>query len=127
MTDKADIQKPFLYSYTTGPVVCETVLGLAFGLLKKSELENDIITDTREGTVKYRNSILAEAPGNEEKCRQSILDAFKELLQSSEFEQVKNSYQYLNECAVKAMQAADEVSMLGYMPGNCRVCKRLGM
>lgn len=127
MVYKSNIPPPFLYSYTAGPVVYESVLDVALGSHNKSNLEDDIIVDTRKGTVKYRNSIMAEAPDNEEKCRQSILATFNELLKSPELERVRNSHRYLDECAVKAKQAAEEIEMLGYLPGNCRVCRRLGM
>ena len=127
MVDKSNIPKPFLYSYTAGLVVYGVVIGVALGSCDKSALEDDLVSDTREGTVKYRNSIMAEAPGNEEKCRQSILATFNELLKSPELERVRNSHRYLDECAVKAKQAAEEIEMLGYLPGNCRVCRRLGM
>jgi len=127
MVDKANNTPPFLYSYTAGHILYETVLGLALGSRTKSELEDDIVVDKQTRVVKYHNSILAEAPGNEEKCSQSILAAFKELLNSLEIQKVINSYKHLNECADRARQAADEVVLLGYLPGNCRVCQRLGM
>jgi len=67
------------------------------------------------------------ATGKEEECSQNILAAFKELLNSLEIHKVINSYKYLNEWADKAKQAADEIVLLGYLPGNCRICQRLGM
>jgi hypothetical protein len=127
MVDKTNIPRPFLYSYTAGAVVYGVVVGVALGTCDKSELEDDLVSDTRDGTVKYRNSIMAEDPGNEEKCRQNILDAFKDLIKSPDFERFKNSYNFLDECATKAKQSADEIKLLGYLPGNCRVCRRLGM
>ena len=127
MVDKVHNTPPFLYSYTTGHILYETALGLALGSRTKSELEDDIVVDTQTRVVKYHNSILAEAPGKEEECSQNVLAAFKELLNSLEIHKVINSYKYLNAWADKAKQAADEVMLLGYLPGNCRVCQRLGM
>jgi hypothetical protein len=86
-----------------------------------------MVVDTQAGAVKYHNSILAEALGNEEKCRYNILLAYKELLKSPEFEQIISSYRQLNEWSIKAKLAADEIVLLGYIPGQCHVCKCLGM
>jgi len=127
MVSMPNATPPFLYSYTAGPAVYGEVLKLALDSRIKSELEDDIIADPDARVVKYSNSILAKAPGNEVDCRRDIITAFKELLKSPESESVKGSYKYLNECAVKAMPAVEEISMLGYVPGNCRVCQRLGM
>jgi len=127
MTDKPNTPPTFLYSYTTGPAVYGVVLGMALGITSKSNLKDDIAADTQAGTVTYRNSILAEAPGNEVNCRHNILAAYSDLLKSPEIQKVKNSYEYLNEFTIKVRQAVEEISMLGYVPGNCNVCRRLGM
>ena len=125
MTDKSEISPPFLYSYTAGPAIYGAVLRKALGEMVRSDLEDDIIAEA--GTVKYHHSILAEAPGNDVNCRNNILAAYNELLESPESQKVSDSYKYLNECTIKVRQAVEEISMLGYIPGNCNVCRRLGM
>ncbi|MFC2019348.1 hypothetical protein ACFLU4_05275 [Chloroflexota bacterium] len=127
LVDKPDIASPFIYSYTTGPILYKAILGLALGSRIKSEIENDIVADAKAGVVKYQGSILASAPGNEKKCRNKLLVVYKELLKSPELEQVASSYKNQNEWAVKVKQAANEIMLLGFIPGQCRVCKRLGM
>lgn len=122
-----EIPSPFLYSYTAGPLVYEAALSSALDPQPTSYLEKGIVIDTKAGWVKYHNSILAEAPGDEENSRNNILAAYTELLTTTEFEQVKNSYKNLTESAPKVRQAADEIAFLGYIPGQCRVCRRLGM
>jgi len=127
MTDKPSIPPPFLYSYTAGPAIYGSILGQALGITAKSNLQDDIVADTQGGAVTYRNSILAQAPGNEVDCQHNILAAFDDLIKSLEFQKVQESYKYLNDCTIKVRQAVDEISMLGYLPGNCNLCRRLGM
>ena len=127
MVHRANNTPPFLCSYTTGPAVYKAVLNLAFNSSTKSDLEDDIVIDIQTGMVKYHNSILAKAPGNEEVCRYNILGAYRESLESPEFENARSSSKPLDEWVIKTKQAAEEISMLGYIPGNCSVCKRLGM
>ena len=124
---KPNKRPPFLYSYTAGPTIYKAALGKAMGEKVKSDLEDEIVADTRTGTVKHRNSILAEAPGNEIDCRNNILAAYNDLIESPEFQKVNNSYNNLSESTIKVRQAVEEISMLGYIPGNCNVCRRLGM
>jgi hypothetical protein len=124
---RAEIKSPFLCSYTVGPVVFEYCLGVVFNERKREELEDELITDTETSTVKYRNSVLVEDPGNEKKSRQNILKAFNALLESCELKLVKESLKSLSECCDKVDQAADEISLLGYIPGSCSSCRRLGM
>jgi hypothetical protein len=117
----------FLYSYIIGPSIYESSIGVVFEGRNNREFEDDVRTDTQTGTVKYRNSIMAEVPGNEEKCRQGILGAFEELLKLPELKNVQDSYKLLKEISGKSRQVAEEISLLGFIPGSCRVCQRLGM
>jgi hypothetical protein len=125
--DKPSEPPPYLFSYTAGSILYQDIVGLAVGLHTKSDLEKDIIADSQDGTVKYHGSILARAPGKERSCRDHILEAYRELLKSAEYRLAGNSYQELDKLAVKAMQAIEEIVLLGYIPGQCRVCQRLGM
>jgi hypothetical protein len=127
MVDTNDVPAPFLYSYTSGSSVYKAALRVKLGGPSEIEFAGDVITDTRSGTVRYHHSILAEAPGNEETCRQNILNAFEGLLVSTELESVQNSYHVLQEDSVKSGRAVEEMSLLGYIPGSCSVCRRLGM
>lgn len=127
LVDKAGRPGPFLYSYTAGPALYEASLASALGFRDSSDLEEDIVVDAQAGAVKYRGSILAQAPGKEENCRNGILIAYRGLLESAELQRIVDSHEQLDSWAVRARQATDEVALLGYIPGQCRVCKRLGM
>jgi hypothetical protein len=125
--DRPPESPPYLFSYTAGSVLYQDIVCLALGLHTKSDLEQDIVTDSQDGTVKYHNSILARAPGDERSCRDHILEAYRELLKAYEYRLVESSYRELDKLAVKARQAAEDIVLLGYIPGQCRVCQRLGM
>jgi hypothetical protein len=68
-----------------------------------------------------------EDPGNEENCRFNILNAYHELLESPQLDEVKKSDEKLSECYAKVKQAYEEIILLGYIPGSCSSCRRLGM
>ena len=91
------------------------------------EIENEIVIDTQMGAVKYRNSILVEDRGNEETCREKILDAYKDLLKSNELKFLKESRHNLAEICAKVDQASEEILLLRYIPGSCSSCCKLGM
>ncbi len=97
-------------------------------LADTSDLENNIITDVEKGDVKYGDStILAHAPGKEEECRQHILEALDELPLSNEAKSVIDTYLVAEDLTVKVRRIVEEISLLGLVPGQCRVCRRLGM
>jgi hypothetical protein len=125
--DRPPESPPYLFSYTAGSILYHDIIGLALDLHTKSDLEKDTVTDSRDGTVTYHNSILARAPGDESSCRDRIFEAHRELLKSEECRLVGSSYRELDKAAVKARQAAEDIVLLGYIPGQCRVCRRLGM
>jgi len=125
--DRPPEPPPYLFSYTAGNILYQDIIGLALGLHSKSDLEKGIVDDSRDGTVKCQGSILAKAPGNERSCHDHILEAYWELIKSEEYRLVANSYRELDKVAVKARQAVEDIVLLGYIPGQCRVCRRLGM
>ncbi len=127
LVDRERDESSYVYSYTTGPILYEAALESALKMGSKHNLEVDVKTELNSGEVHYRHSSLAKAPGDEERCRKNILTAYNELLQSSAMEHVVTSCVGLLEISAKARQAVEEINLLGYIPGSCNVCKRLGM
>jgi hypothetical protein len=118
---------PFFCSYIAGPAVYESCLRVALDNEAKEQFENELIADDRAGAIKYRNSILVEDPGNEEKSRLNIIHAYYELLKSPLLEEMKQSRKTLIDCCAKVTRAAEEIVLLGYIPGSCNSCRKLGM
>ena len=127
LVDREKDESSYVYSYTTGSILYEAALESALKMVSKYNLEADVKADPGSGEVRYRGSSLAKAPGDQERCRDNILTAYNELLKSSAMEHVVTTYTSLLEISVKARQAIEEINLLGYIPGSCNVCRRLGM
>lgn len=127
MVDKADIDPPFLYSYTVGDLFYRSALDSALGSRRSLNIEEDITADTDRGMVMHHGSTLAQAPGAEEEARKSIIAAWKDILALPELKQVASSWETLKESADKVNQAVENILLLGFIEGRCDVCKRLGL
>jgi len=92
-----------------------------------SNLVENIVAVPDTGRVDYTGLTLAHASGNEEECRQHILDMLDELRVSTEARSVINTYNVAKDLTAKARQAAEEILMLKLVPSHCRICRRLGM
>lgn len=91
------------------------------------DFETVIVADSHRGEVTYgRGLALAYAPGKEEECRGAIIAAVAELLRSDEWRSILETFRRIKESAAKARQAAEEIRLLGLLPGRCRICSRLG-
>ena len=89
---------------------------------------NNIAADSDAGQVKYgEGTTLAFAPGEEEDCRDNIIDALKELSTKEAMGTVITTYEMHRTSSDKASKAVDEIRMMGLVPGQCRICRRLGM
>jgi len=89
---------------------------------------DNIGADIDTGQVKYgEGTTLALAPGKEEDCKDNIIDALKELSKTEEIDTVINTYEEHKTSIDRASRAVDEIRMMGLVPGQCRICRRLGM
>jgi hypothetical protein len=124
--DQSD-EPPFLYSWSTLDLIYQAVLDRAPDVEQTKKLEDAITVDTETGTVWYDNKKkLAEAPSEGERCKANILAALKEALKSKEADRVEPTYKELQEATVKAKRAVEEILLMELVPGECRVCRRLG-
>ena len=121
------ITPPFLYSNSAN-LFYKAALNRALGVPNDTNMEEQIIADADSGEVRYGiGLILAEAPGAVEKCKASILNAYIELLEAGEVQLVAGTYEDLEQSTAGARRSVEEISLLGLVPGQCRVCRRLGM
>ena len=132
------IGPPFLYYNNTSDLICQIVIKQEVVKQKaikqklnnqdEEDLEERITVDKNRGTVMCGvGSIMAECPGSEDKCRDNILEAFKALRKLNDIENVIKKYQGIEQPMMKAKQIAEEISLLGLIPGKCRVCERFGI
>jgi len=117
----------FIYSYTTGDLFFKSILQKAFGVRRTINLEEDIYADVSRGTVQYHGSILAEVAGNEEGCKKNLLIALRKLQHPKEVSPVIETHKALAESNEKAKQAVELLLLLNFVPGQCQVCRRLGI
>ena len=82
-----------------------------------------------EAYIKYAqgNIPLVHCSKNHADYRIKIIDAFKKLNNASESSKINETYEALSEATDKARKMAEEITLLGLIPGQCRVCRRLGM
>jgi hypothetical protein len=127
MVENSDAPRPFLYSYTTGDLFFRAVLQHAFGDRKSIDLERDITTNPANGEIRYPHLVLGEAPGNEEKTRANLIEAFRELRGSAEAVSVVDTYKTLEEAVMRVRQVVEQIKLFGFIQGQCEICRRLGM
>lgn len=121
-------EPPFLYSDTALKLIYREVVDRVLGVEPETKLEDTIRVDLERGEVKYdAATTLAKAPGEEEKCQANILASLEELLSSGEAAKVNQTHKELEEATTKAKRAVEEILLLELIPGDCRVCRRLGI
>ena len=125
--DGQAISPPFVRISATGSLFFEVAIRRILGIRDDRNLDKEIVTDTASGEVKHVAITLAKAPGKEAECKDNLLTALRELEQSSEALDVSNTYKVLEESNARARKAVEEMLLLGLVPGQCRICRRLGM
>jgi len=125
--DGKKLNTNLIYSYTTGELFLQSVFQKAFKVRPTVHLEEEIYADTARGLVQYRNSILAEVPGHEEKCRKDLLAALRKLQRSTLVKQLFTAYNSLAGSNERAKKSVEQLLLLNLVPGQCQVCRRLGI
>ena len=93
-----------------------------------ARLVNNIAADSDTGQVKYgEGTTLAVARGEEEDCKNNIIDALKELSTTEAMHALITTREMHGTSIDKASKAVEEIRMMGLIPGQCRICRRLGM
>ena len=118
---------PFIYIYTAAPLLFEVAIRRVIGMSERTDPLDRIAADPANGEVRYGGSVLANVPGKEEECKRNLLAALRELQKSSEAVRVASTYKAAYEQMMKTRKAAEEISLLGLVPGQCRICRRLGL
>ncbi len=91
-------------------------------------VETAISVNTNNGNVLFENRLtLAVAPGSEQRTKQHLLDAVRDLGKSPEVKAVVETCQTLEQITTKARHVVEDIRLLGLVPGQCEICHRLGM
>jgi len=117
----------FIYSHSVDSLF-QMVTQRLLELADTSGFEDGIIADSNSGDVICDGTILAHAPGMDQECREHLISAISNLMHKhEEVNSVSKTYKMVKEIAVKVRQTAEEISSMGLVPGQCRICRRLGM
>ena len=122
-------QPPYLLVKPLLNVLYESALNQGLGISYAPVLENNIGVDTDSGMVIYGNGrlVMAASPGAEEQCKEDIIGACRALAVSEEAKAAVETYGELERLTTRAKRMAEEIMLLGLIPGDCSVCRRLGM
>jgi len=109
-------------------VFYELAICQALGLKNKTNLEERLI-GTPDGYVRNGpgGTEYAYAPGFQDECKEKILVALNKLHNSQEKKQVISSYIEAGKITEETKRVAEEISLMRWLPGRCRVCKRMGV
>lgn len=124
---KDPITPPLIYSHVAGDLLYKSALGSVEDFGRTPLDENDIVPETGRGIVTYHNSILAEAPKNEEQTRQNLIAAYRDIRASAELKRVIRSTMVLQRAEEKIKPVIEDILLLDFIPGRCSVCQRLGL
>jgi hypothetical protein len=121
------VDAPCLYTSSADILLKPTIEWLLEPEATRDPAENiDIDLDSDEIRYAYGTAV-AYAPGATQKCRDNIISALNELKTSQEAENIIDTYRSNADSATKARRSAEEIDMMGLVPGQCRICQRLGM
>jgi len=124
---KDPIIPPLIYSHVAGDLLYKSALDSVEDFGRTPLNENDIVAETERGVVTYHNSILTEAPGNEEQTRQNLIAACRDIKISVELKRVLRSTIALQQVEEKVKPIIESILLLDFIPGRCSVCQRLGL
>lgn len=121
------VNAPCLYASSADILLKPMIEWLLEPEATRDPAENiDIDPDREEVRYSYGTAV-AYAPGATQNCRDNIISALNELKKSQEAKNVFNTYRPNADSATKARRSAEEIDMMGLVPGQCRICQRLGM
>ncbi|MFC1944250.1 hypothetical protein ACFLX5_01955 [Chloroflexota bacterium] len=122
----ADTSAPVLY-----PAAVRVIYDEVLGRLPKTRGEKpfkDLIKVIIHPTIIHESvGALAQAPGEEEKCMQSILTVFDEVKSSIQLENIHKNRRERQDIATKLKKELQQIVLLGVVTGRCQICRRLGM
>lgn len=124
---KAPKEPPYVYASAVDDIGVDA-LRFALGIALPQKIESLITVDTKSGEIGYSSGhILAKAPGQEEKFKQDFISVFEELQSAEEMKEAVKTRNKVEEDSARLRRAAEEIVLLGIVPGHCRICRRLGI
>ena len=125
------VHPPELYCEPLVTMAYQVTLNRAIGIPDATNLESAIAMDADRGEVTHgpNGSVLARVVEAKalEKCARDIKRALGELQASPEAARVGETHRAAQELVPKVRRTVGEIRLLGMIPGQCRICRRLGI
>jgi hypothetical protein len=125
VVDQGSIIKPCLYADTVGPLFYRWALIAVFSPRKSAGPEQEIVARTEQCAVMFRGTVLVEASNNPEEDRTTLIKAYQRVRRLAEVQQVLDTQDTLKQVVEKLHRVIDEILLIDYVPGDCRVCRRM--
>lgn len=115
------------------PLVLQAILNPIFDidLPDSAKPEATFTVDIDSGAVTHGNkgSPLARVSDHKalRQCKANMLNALEELQASPEAKRVAETHWALKDLIPRVKRSVEEVRLLNMIPGQCRICRRLGM
>ena len=122
----ADAKPPFLFSMAAELIYTE-VLTRAMDCKPRTNIATSLRIDRKSGNVMSGGTIMAVTPGREEEFAGYIRKVLARANDSVETTTAINKYDTLKKANEKAREAAQDIALLGMVPGLCRICRKLGL
>jgi hypothetical protein len=122
----ADAKPPFLFSRAAELIYSE-VLTRAIDGKPRTNITTSLKIDKKSGNITSGGTIMAVAPGWEEQFAGYIRKVLAKANDSVETTTAINKYDTLKKANEKARKAAQDIALLGMVPGLCRICRKLGL
>jgi hypothetical protein len=121
-----DTKPPFLYSRSAELIYAEAMAKAMDGK-PKTDIAASLKADRKSGNVMSGGTVMAVAPGREEEFAGYIHEVLGKVNDSDEATAVYYKHSALKQAYDKARGAAQDIVLLGMVPGLCRICRKLGL
>ena len=121
-----DAKPPFLFSRAVELIYTEA-LTRAIEDKPRINIADSLKADRKSGQVVSGGTIMAVAPGREEEFAGYIRKVLAKVSDSDQTTKVSYKYDALKQVNEKARAAAQDIMLLGMVPGLCRICRKLGL
>jgi hypothetical protein len=114
-----------LYINTAGPLFYSGVLQSALSPSKPSTPQGEIVANVENNAVMYRGNILIGMPTDLEEAAMALKKAYQRVSRLDEVQKVLATQETLKIITEKTQHAIDDILLLDYITGECKVCQRM--
>jgi len=117
---------PYLFS-TAPDLIYSEAMAKGMDGKSRTDIMASLKVDRKSGQIVSGGTIMSIAPGQEEEFAGYIREVLGKVNDSNETISVGYKYEALKLASDKARRAAEDIVLLGMVPGLCRICRKLGL